>query len=286
MRKISSVVGLTAVCVASVVGQEMLKREISRGAEREIHAVLDFSFGTLFLTRGPADKVMVIEYTYEGNKDEDLKIEYSVDHRTGQLLVRSKERSDFWKGKSDDEKTDRRWYVQLTDGVPLSLEIELGAGRGELDLTGLQVQSLDLSSGASTIEMYCDEPNPINADRIVIQSGVSKFEARDLCNTNFRKLKFSGGVGAYNLHFGGTLRKNADAVIEVGLGAITIEVPESTPVRIAYDDSWFSSFDLDDGFAELKKGVYETRGFGKKSERLFIEVESGFGSVRVKQRSR
>ncbi|HEX9614920.1 MAG TPA: LiaF domain-containing protein [Bacteroidota bacterium] len=97
-------------------------------------------------------------------------------------------------------------------------------------------------------------------------------------------MKFSGGVGAYKLDFGGKLRRDADAKIEVGLGAVTINIPYDMPVRLVYDDSWFSSFDLDDGFTKRRGGVYETKDYDRSEPTLSLQVESGLGSVKVRRR--
>jgi hypothetical protein len=72
--------------------------------------------------------------------------------------------------------------------------------------------------------------------------------------------------------------------VEVGLGAITIDIPRETPVQIVYDDSWFSSFELEDGFTKRRGGVYETEDYRRSDPTLSIKVESGLGSVKVRRR--
>jgi hypothetical protein len=144
---------------------------------------------------------------------------------------------------------------------------------------------MKVSSGASSVDMFCDQLNSITAESIEIESGVSKFTATNLANMNFRKLKFSGGVGAYKLDFGGKLRQDADAQIAVGLGAVTVILPSDIQARVLYDDNWFSSFDLDGNFNHRKSGEYETEGYMSGSPSLSIRIESGLGSVRVRRRN-
>jgi len=113
---------------------------------------------------------------------------------------------------------------------------------------------------------------------------VSKFTATDLCNTNFRKLKFSGGVGSYRLDFGGRLQHDASAKIEVGLGSVNVSVPKRLAAKLLYETSFFSSFDLDDDFVKTKSGVYETEDYKDSENALTIQIESGLGSVKVRRR--
>jgi hypothetical protein len=148
----------------------------------------------------------------------------------------------------------------------------------------LKLKNLKISAGASSAELRCDEPNPISCDNVNIESGVSKFSASHLTNLNFRKLKFSGGVGAYTLDFAGKLQQKGYAEVEVGLGAITVYVPKETPTRIITDDSWFSSVDVDDRYEKTKKNTYESENFAQSDRNLTIKIGSGLGSIKVRCR--
>lgn len=271
----------------SSLAQERRLKEIPLESEREVTVTVDVSFGTVIIEPGPAEKILVAEFTspYRDEAD-DVRIGYSTRDggRRGDLVIRSKDRSRFWKESGDKDIEDRVWRLQFSDRIPMEFKIELGAGKGELDLSGLRIRSFKVSSGASSVEMSCGKPNPIMAEIIVIESGVSKFSATDLANTNFRKLKFTGGVGAYRLDFGGTLMRDADAEVEVGLGAVTIDLPREMPVRLYYDDSWFSSFDMADGFTKRRGGVYETADVRGTAPALSLHVEAGLGSVKVRRR--
>ncbi len=266
---------------ALVVAQSQ-HREISRGKEKELIVFMDIAFGSIILERGEKAKIAVLDYEEEEEDDHKFQVSYDVDGDRGKLRIKLKKTKSLWRDK-DDEDNYRRLTLKLTDALPISIELELGAGKGDIDLSGLQIQELKISSGASSVELRCDKPNIITTELIQIESGVSKFTATNLCNTNFKKLKFSGGVGSYKLDFGGTLKQNANAKVEVGLGSIVVYVPSEVATKILYDDSWFSSFDIDRDFRKRKSGVYETTD-GNSERKLTIEIESGLGSVRVKRK--
>ncbi len=269
-----------------LLAQGTLHKEISRGSEKELIVTIDVSFGKVYISRGEASKVVIADVRAPREADPDeFQIDYHIRGDRGELVIRSKERRGFWKTRDeDDDNQDREWNLKFTDAVPITFRIELGAGKGELDLSGLQIRNMKVSSGASAVDMFCDRPNPINAESIIIESGVSRFTATNLTNTNFRKLKFSGGVGAYKLDFGGKLRQDADAKIEVGLGAVTVTLPKDIQARVMYSDSWFSSFDLDGNFNHRRNGVYETEGYSSSTPTISIQIESGLGSVKVRRR--
>lgn len=277
-------VGLSIFPLPSVFGFQTIHREIDRTKEKELSATIDVSFGNIYVERGTKDKIVVLDYEDDSGDMDRLQVSYDIQGDEGVLRIRLKKSSHMWGDDDSDEDHRRKLTVRLSDQIPISFDIELGAGRGDIDLSNLQVQELTISTGASSVELRCNQPNAIVAENIKIESGVSKFTATNLCNTNFKKLKFSGGVGAYKLDFGGSLHHDASAKIEVGLGSVNVSVPREVAAKLLYDVNFFSSFDLDEDFSETKKGVYETTDFKNSENRLTIQIESGLGSVKVRRK--
>ena len=287
MKPFGSALLLLLGAVSGLFGsaRENIHREFSRTSEKEVSVIVDVAFGSLVLQRGAGDHVAVVDYDESTMEKRKVEVSYEVSDGRGTLRIKLKKGSSHWVWDgSDDDEHRRTMTIRLTEDLPLDLELELGAGRGDLDFSGLQVSDLRISTGASSVELRCDEPNAIEANEISIESGVSKFTAMDLGNMNFRTLRFSGGVGAYKLDFGGTPRRSGDARLEVGLGSIVVNIPRRMQARLLYDDSWLSSFDLDDDFQKKRSGVYETEGFATSDPRLVLKIESGLGSVKVRRR--
>jgi hypothetical protein len=259
-------------------------REIQRGNESKLQVVMEVSFGTVTIQRGAGDNVAVLDYDDAEENRNKLEISYEVSGSRGYLRIRSKQSSHFWGDDNDDDNGNKHHLsIKLTDALPIDFDLSLAAGRSDLDLTDLQVNELKLSTGASSVTMNCNTPNRLTTDDIVIESGVSKFTAYNLCNLNFRSLKFSGGVGSYRLDFGGSLAQSARVKVEVGLGSITINVPKHIPSKLFYDDNWLSSMHVDDDFEKMHSGEYQTEDFNSAGVRLTFDVEAGLGSVRVKR---
>jgi hypothetical protein len=272
-----------SVCTIAVA-LENKHREFSWTKEKEVRVILDVSFGSITIQRGEQDKIASIDYSEEEAARQKLYISYDIAHETGTLYIKLKESTRFWGDDNDRNDRNRHLDIKLGNILPISFELELGAGSGDIDLTDLKVKNIKISTGASSVSMMCNKPNAIYAGNISIESGVSKFTATDLSNLNFHNLKFSGGVGSYKLDFDGTLKQSGDVQIEVGLGSITVYVPKSIPAKLLYDDNWLSSFKVDDDFEKTQSGEYETSDFQDASKRLTIRMESGLGSVRVRRK--
>ncbi len=272
-----------AVCTIVALAQAVQSkhREFSRSKEKELRVIIDVSFGSIAIERGEHDIIAMVDYDEEEADKQKLYVAYDISDESGTLRIKLKESTHFWNDDEDHDGHHRHLDIKLSDALPISFEVELGAGKGEINLTDLQVRDIKISTGASSVTMKCGRPNPIDADDISIESGVSKFTATDLGNLNFHNLKFSGGVGSYKLDFNGKYRQSAEVQIEVGLGSINIYVPKAIPAKLLYDDNWLSSFSLDDDFEKTHNGSYETDDFRDAPKRLTIRLESGLGSVRV-----
>ena len=285
LSHIARTTACTFLAISVVFPFQKTHREISKSKEKELTVIVDVSFGSLYVQkveRNQKDKIAVIDYEQREEDSDRLQISYDVSGERGKLKIKQKKVS-HWSSDDDDGENkhkNRRLTLSLSSDLPISFELELGAGKGDIDLTSLQVQDLKISTGASSVDLRCDDPNSISADYVEIESGVSKFTAYNLGNMNFRKMKFDGGLGSYKLDFGGKLQQDASVDIEVGLGSISVVVPKETKAKVVYDDGWFSSFDVDRRFTKERSGVYVSDA-GENGRLLTMKIESGLGSVKV-----
>jgi hypothetical protein len=274
---------ITAIIIFATFVQafDSKHREISRSKEKSLHIFLEVSFGSISIERGESDKIATIDYNEEETSKQKVFISYEIVDGSGELHIKTKESRIPWDDDEDHEDHHNDLYIKLSDAVPISFEIDLGAGKGDINLTDLQVKDMKISTGASKVMLKCNKPNPISADDIFIESGVGKFTAKDLANLNSNNLKFSGGIGSYTLDFSGKFNRNTEAQVEIGLGTIKIDIPKSIPAQIVYDDHWLSSFHIDGDFSKKQDDVYETEDFDNASKHIIIRLESGLGSVRI-----
>ncbi|MEW6510467.1 MAG: hypothetical protein AB1428_05850 [Bacteroidota bacterium] len=267
--------------------QESTPQEIGRTTEKEMKVVLTSSFGSLILSRGDPEKMLLLESSRPAGRP-NTTLEYSVRNRVGYLDLAIGEGAHEAEGKRGSFKISDwgggTWHLKFSDAVPISFDVELGVGKGDFDLSGLQVKDFNLSTGASDVTLAFDEPNKSSIDNISIETGVSKFDGRNLCNANFKRFRFQGGVGAYTLDFGGTLSSEVDVDIEVGLGVLTIYVPKETGARVTYDKSWASKVDCAADFASSGDNEFMSGNYYASAGKMNIRIDSGLGSVRVRRR--
>jgi len=266
-------------------------REILRTSEKELRVNLESALGKVYVSKGDPRKICTVSIKETDGEKGRGKVSYRVEKGVGDLDL---ELTRYEKSRSDDLKDEDfkledledlesgKWYIRFTDAIPISFNVELGLGAGDFDCSGLMIKDFKMSTGASSVRLRFREPNKTALDYMKIETGVSKFVGEGLGYANIRRLDFSGGVGSYTLDFGGSMKENMDVKVEVGLGAVTLQIPREVGVRIQHEESWVSKIDVSRDM-QRKQGFYISDNYSSAASRMNIKVESGFGHVRIRR---
>jgi hypothetical protein len=266
---------------------ESSPHQIGRTTEKELKVTLSTSFGSVNISRGEPEKILVLDADQEDSQPDKLGVEYAIRNRIGYLdLSLGRDAHDpEHKGKAVKLAVleGGTWYLKLSDALPISFDIELGVAKGDFDLSGLQVKDFNLSTGASDVNLSFREENKSSIENLNIESGFSKFDGHNLCNANFKRLHFQGGLGTYSLDFSGQLSSEVDVDLEVGLGVMTVYVPASIGVRVTYDKSWVSKVDCDPDFASNGDNGYISENYYSAEGKINMTISTGMGTVKIRR---
>lgn len=265
-------------------------KELPLEQEKELKVSLEAGFGDVILGPGKASSILQADVDADLNGGIDRYVDFSSRDRIGYLSINTAEPL----GKGSREKRHgnsfdfpgfetNRWDLRFTDAVPISFDMQLGVGKGDLDFTGLQVKDLSLSCGASSVDLRFTKPNKKTIEDMTIETGLSRFRGEGLCNANFSRMKFQGGVGGYTLDFGGKLEREVDVDIEVGLGSLKVIVPAETGVKVIYEKSLIAHLDLDPDFSKQEEDTYYSSNYYSASGKINMRIEAGLGSVRIER---
>jgi hypothetical protein len=168
--------------------------------------------------------------------------------------------------------------LQLAPDVPLELALKFGAAEANLELGGLRVQRLQVQTGASRTSLSVSTPNPLDCQFAELQLGAAQFEATGLGNLNAANMSVKGGVGEIVLDFTGEWSADMNAKIEMGLGSLTLRMPQGLGVRVVRSGV-LSAFD---GQGLVKRGdSYFSEGWDSSTRKLSVDLSAALGSVRV-----
>ncbi len=179
---------------------------------------------------------------------------------------------------SSRRRVEQSGFLALSSRVALSLALELGAGDGDIELGGLQLTRLRLSTGASRTTVRFSRPNSSRCERADLSAGAADISLLALGNARCQLVRFDGGVGTTLLDLTGAWPADARLDVHLAIGALTLRIPRGLGVRLTVD-RFLSSFSSG-GWTRQGK-VYLSPGYARASRHIDLALATAFGGVDV-----
>jgi hypothetical protein len=190
-----------AVLVLAIAGCYIPSPKVSR-TESSIEKVeladaesvsvsVSLGVGKLKLAAGTDD---LLDARFEYNiPDWKPVVSYKVEDGRGRLIVEQPSRvvGAAWPGSVRYD-----WDLKLNSGVPTELEIDLGVGKSEVDLRGLNLRRFSLEAGVGEGSVDLSGPRPSDLDA-TIKAGVGKLTLVLPTEVGVR-VKAQAGLGRVN----------------------------------------------------------------------------------------
>ncbi|MFZ0534390.1 MAG: toast rack family protein [Anaerolineales bacterium] len=159
---------------------------------------------------------------------------------------------------------------------PMSLAIKAGAYTGDFELGGLSIHRLEVTDGASKVNLSFSKHNLVEMATLKYTTGASQVTLTGLGNANVTDLSFSGGAGNYTLEFSGQLNRNMTVSIDAGVSTVTVIVPAGVPAQLTTDGSLITV--NTSGGWEQTGNTYQLSGSGYT---ITILAKMGAGSLKL-----
>lgn len=127
-----------------------------------------------------------------------------------------------------------QWNLSMGN-APVNLQVTAGAYNGNYELGGLSLQDLEISDGASNVNLSFSTPNQIPMDTFRYQTGASSIKMMGLANANFNNMIFRCGAGSYQLDFSGGLKRDTTVTIELGISNIVLIIPQGVSAKVTFE---------------------------------------------------
>ncbi len=275
MRRLAvAILAGTLALPAAGKAQSWRTLTVSRQIQNEHSLNVDIKYGAGHFSVRPAEDGLLyrMQLRYD---DDDFKP--LVDFNGHRLRLGVDQRGNSVHFKSDDDRGGEM-QVGLARGVPMNVDLEFGAVRADLDLGGLSMTGLSLSTGASKSTLDISRPNKASMSNAEFNVGAADFTAQHLGNLDARHIDVSTGVGSVTLWFDGAWRQDATVSLSMGLGTMELRFPRGLGVRL-HKDSFLTSLDSQ---GLVKRGdSYYSLDWDKASRKIDIDLDAAFGSVRV-----
>jgi hypothetical protein len=178
-----------------------------------------------------------------------------------------------------EKNIKNEWDLKINSDSPLNLNIKAGAYSGRYEFGGLSLENLDVTDGASDVNVNFSEPNPSDMKKFSYNTGASNVTLEGLGNANFETMVFKGGAGSYRLVYDGEIKQDAVVNIESGISTVTIVVPKGVPAQVTLE----SGLSNVQAFGEwIQSGdSYSIEGTGPK---ITFIVKIGAGTLELRNK--
>jgi hypothetical protein len=131
------------------------------------------------------------------------------------------------------ENIVNKWALLLGKS-PMNLRVSAGAYNGDYDLGGIALQDLEISDGASNVNLRFSNPNLTQMNTFRYTTGASSIKMTGLANANFNNMIFRCGAGSYELGFTGNLQRDMNVTIESGISNVVITIPQGVSAKVTF----------------------------------------------------
>lgn len=266
-------VALVVALPGTLAAQSWRTVTMSRQASGESDLNVQIRYGAGRFTVGPAEEGLLYRMQLRYDEDDFEPVSEFDGHRLRLGVDAIGDGIRIGKKRSGGEME-----IELARDVEMDLDLEFGAVRADLDLGGLALTDLALSTGASESVVDVSEPNPTSMRRASFEVGAADFTARHLGNLNARNIEVDAGVGEVTLWFNGQWQRDGAVAVNMGLGSLELRFPEGLGVRLT-KKSFLSSLDSE---GLVKRGdAYYSLDWETAQRKVTVDLEAAFGSVRV-----
>jgi hypothetical protein len=251
MFLLAMVAVLLAACSGGArVGELRTESEtVELGDAASVRVELDMGAGELDVAGGAAE-LLEADFTYNVA---ELKPE--VDYSGDMLTVRTPDVATGISSIRDVADYRYEWDLRLNDGVPMELEVNVGAGRTDLKLGSLSLTRLDVAGGAGEV--------------LVDLSG----------SASLTRLDIAGGAGDLTVDLTGAWQNDLEASIAGGLGKRILILPRDTGVRVKVELGVGS---VDAAGLTREDEYYTNDAYGQSEATLDVELAGGVGGIELR----
>lgn len=242
---------------------------------------IDFKMGQLDLLpnkENPTDFDGFSEYNPIHFESPD--VHYNVIGKSGQLDIRTNpQEHDEFSFSWDKDQFHNKSEFKLPINLPTDVELDFGMGEANLDLSKIQISSLNIECGMGSVELEINNLNKIQCDIVDIETGMGEFSGRGLSHLNAEIINIEVGMGDAELDFSGSISRDMEIELEVGLGSIELTLSDNVNISARIHDHFLSSIDLE-GLVK-KRNKYISERWDSSKPTVTLDMSVGLGSIEL-----
>lgn len=277
VRGIATALALFATPVLSLSGQTMQHAGASRQLldQSALHATVAFAAGNLTITPSPAGVLYKMDVDYDGERFTPVS-HWEAGTQSVELGLKASGEGGL--RVSNREHLAQSAVIQFSREVPLSLDASIGAAEAGLELGGLRLTSIHLTTAGSRTAVRFGSVNPGRCDSLALEAGAAEVLVQALGNSRCHTVRVSGGAGGVTLDLSGAWTGETTIAVALAVGQVTLRIPSDLGVSLSLD-RFLSSFEPK-GFVRVGD-TWQTLEYGQSPRRVNIQLTSTVGGVKI-----
>ncbi len=280
MNKFGNIVLFFMLGIVTLHAQlrEELHQSFKADTTRPMEIVLQMDAGEIYITG--SDKPDACDLSMIFPSDEYWNdIDYNESKNRLHIKI-DKER--WFKFNNSDENDYATCELTLPRSALLILTVRLKAGELRMDLGGLKMEELNVSSWAGETRIDFDTPNQIAMEMMDISAKIGECRLEQLGNARFKRANIDGGIGELSVDFSGEINPEGRAKVDLDIGEASVYLPEDKNVQlfIGGSFSFMSSKEIDSSLKHRGR-YYYSREYDESENPFFVKITPGLGELRV-----
>jgi hypothetical protein len=189
-------------------------------------------------------------------------------------------------GPSDKPQTNNLWKMYLTDSKPYLLELNYGVGNAHVDLSGLAIKKLKISTGSADVNVgYSSMENQVDMDTFSVKVDLGSLNVKNLNLSKTHYMIADVGFGNMTLDFREQPLVSNKIVGSVGAGNLFILLPnDETPVLVRIHESWLCSVKMPEGLKKIGENTFANKAYKQNAKNsLTFDLDVSMGSIVFKE---
>lgn len=189
---------------------------------------------------------------------------------------------------SSEEEPENRWKVYLAQGKPFHLNLEYGMGDAMVDLSGIAVRNLNISTASADVRVgyHTGFYNKVAMDTFAVKVDLGNITVDHMEQARAKQVIADVGFGNCTLDFGDGIKEASNVSAFVGAGNLIVMVPNAAvPIKVVIQNSPLCHVQLTSSFVKVAEDTWVNEYYDETAPNITtFTLDVAMGQILFKEK--
>lgn len=185
---------------------------------------------------------------------------------------------------NDDEAVEEnKWHIYLAESIPMSLNLNYGIGKAEVDLSDMTIRQLKVNTGSADVKVSYTpgKMNRIEMDTFLVTVDMGSLKIEEVNLSRAKVIIAEVGFGTLSLDLGEENMLSNRIAASVGAGNLLVSLPKKEiPIIVYINNSPLCRILLGEGFQQIKPNIYANESYREDAKNLLtFDLDVALGKI-------